>query len=95
MLIQGMGGVIAAVSNIMSIWMSSGPTDSGFGYFMTADIVVIGALVGYLCLPCFVSDNYNIFGGTSKYCYCLEATHHHCDGIPVQDEDPKISLLFS
>ena len=50
-----MGGVIAALGNIIAIWLSEGPMDSGFGYFLTAELVITGAMIGYLSLPCSVS----------------------------------------
>jgi len=50
-----MGGVIAAVANVIAIWLSEGPMDSGFGYFLTAELVIITAMAGYLSLPCSVS----------------------------------------
>lgn len=53
--LQGMGGVIAATANIIAIWLSEGPMDSGFGYFLTAELVIISATVGYLSLPYSVS----------------------------------------
>ena len=50
-----MGGTLAAVAYILAIAVSTSPLDVGFGYFMTAEAVVILALTGYLCLPLLVS----------------------------------------
>jgi hypothetical protein len=54
-LLQGLGGLIAAVANLITVAVGSNPIQSGFGYFVTAEIVVIAALVGFLCLPWIVS----------------------------------------
>ncbi len=59
---QGMGGVIAACANILCIMLSPGPVESGFGFFLTAELVVVLALIGYLCLPILV-------GYTALNCY--------------------------
>ena len=52
---QGMGGTLAAVSNILAIAISRTPLDQGFGYFFTALSVIVLALIGYLTLPALVS----------------------------------------
>ncbi|KAK2146729.1 hypothetical protein LSH36_587g01005 [Paralvinella palmiformis] len=65
---MGMGGVIAAVANVIAIWLSEGPMDSGFGYFLTAELVIITAMAGYLSLPCSKFARY-FMAGTFR-------THH-------------------
>ena len=55
LLFQGMGGTIAALANIVSLSAGSGPVESGFGYFLTALLVLLLALLGYLTLPLSVS----------------------------------------
>ena len=51
-----MGGTIAAVAFIAAIALGSDPKETGFGYFLTAAVVVTVAFIGYLMLPCFVSE---------------------------------------
>lgn len=53
-----MGGTIAAIAYIAAIALGSDPLDTGFGYFLTAGLVVTVALIGYLCLPFFVSTSF-------------------------------------
>lgn len=53
--LQGMGGTIAATANIIAISIGSDPLESGFGYFLCAEIVLLVAVVGYLSLPLSVS----------------------------------------
>lgn len=55
-LFQGMGGTLAAVANLLAIMVSKTPLDQGFGYFLTALIVIVLAFIGYLALPHFVSN---------------------------------------
>ncbi len=50
-----MGGTLASVVNIIAISLTDNPLDMGFGYFLTAVIIVIVALAGYLALPLIVS----------------------------------------
>lgn len=63
---MGMGGLIAALANIIAIWLSEGPMDSGFGYFLTAELVVISAMVGYLSLPCSKFARYFMTGSPQR-----------------------------
>ena len=53
--LQGMGGTLASVANVLAIAVAKTALDQGFGYFLTALIVVIIALIGYLYLPLLVS----------------------------------------
>ncbi len=50
-----MGGTIAAVAYIAAIGLGSDPKETGFGYFLTAAVVITIALFGFLALSCFVS----------------------------------------
>ena len=50
-----MGGTIAAVANLVAISLGSDPLESGFGYFLCAELVLMLALVGYLLMPLSVS----------------------------------------
>ncbi len=52
-----MGGTLASVVNIIAISLTDNPLDMGFGYFLTAVIIVIVALAGYLALPLIVSKS--------------------------------------
>lgn len=53
--LQGMGGTLASVVNIIAISVTDNPLDMGFGYFLTAVIIIIIALIGYLALPLMVT----------------------------------------
>ena len=53
-----MGGTLAAVANVGVILISEDPLNSGFGYFMTAELVLVLALIGFLCLPFSVSPQH-------------------------------------
>lgn len=57
---MGMGGVIASSTNILCISLGTGALETGFGYFMTAEIVIIFALIGYFCLPCLEYATHHI-----------------------------------
>ena len=57
---QGLGGTFAAVASILSLVGNSKPEDSGFGYFLTAVVVI--------CI-CFVT--YFIFFRLQYVNYCL------------------------
>ncbi len=48
---------MAAVANLMATWLAYDPTDMGFGYFLTAELVVVAALIGYCMLPQLVSSS--------------------------------------
>ena len=49
-----MGGTLASVVNLIAISVTDNPLDMGFGYFLTAVIIIIIALFGYLALPLMV-----------------------------------------
>ena len=55
-----MGGTLASVVNIIAISMTDNPLDMGFGYFLTAVIIIIIALLGYLTLPLMVCAARNV-----------------------------------
>ena len=55
-----MGGTLASVVNIIAISMTDNPLDMGFGYFLTAVIIIIIALLGYLILPLMVCTATNV-----------------------------------
>jgi len=51
---MGMGGMLASVTNIAATAFAlDKPVDMGFGYFLTANVIIILALGGYLILPLF------------------------------------------
>ena len=50
-----MGGTLAAVVNIVAISVTDSPLKMGFFYFLTAAVIIVIALVGYLTLPYIVS----------------------------------------
>ena len=55
-----MGGTLASVVNIIAISVTDNPLDMGFGYFLTAVIIIIIALLGYLILPLMVCTAKNV-----------------------------------
>lgn len=48
---QGLAGLFASVAMICAIASGSELSESAFGYFITACVVVILAIISYLCLP--------------------------------------------
>ncbi|KAI0215239.1 Equilibrative nucleoside transporter 1 [Lamellibrachia satsuma] len=48
---MGMGGTIAASCSVLTTAFSHGPVESAFSYFLSAMIVLIIAILGYLLLP--------------------------------------------
>ena len=55
-----MGGTIAAVANLLAVSIATNPLSMGFGYFITALVVLAIALVGYLILPYLVSSGLHL-----------------------------------
>ena len=55
-----MGGTLASVVNIIALSVTDNPLDMGFGYFLTAVIIIIIALLGYLTLPLMVCAVRNV-----------------------------------
>uniref|UniRef100_A0A8D8ZI37 Equilibrative nucleoside transporter 3 n=1 Tax=Cacopsylla melanoneura TaxID=428564 RepID=A0A8D8ZI37_9HEMI len=47
---QALGGVLAAISCIISLWVAASPTASAFVYFIMADVAILVSLVAYLFL---------------------------------------------
>lgn len=47
---QALGGIFAALANIISIALGASPTQSAFIYFLAADVTLILAFVMYLIL---------------------------------------------
>ena len=50
-----MGGTLAAIANILAITVTDNPLDMGFWYFLIAEVMIVLALIGYLCMPLMVS----------------------------------------
>ncbi|XP_036402645.1 equilibrative nucleoside transporter 1a [Megalops cyprinoides] len=75
---QGLAGTFAAISMICALASGSELTDSAFGYFITACVVILLAIASYLTLP-----------KLEFFQYYLE-----CDGSkPANDEENKMDLL--
>ncbi|XP_059488006.1 equilibrative nucleoside transporter 3 [Neocloeon triangulifer] len=47
---QALGGVFAALANIVSIWLGASPQSSALAYFLVADIVLATSVIAYLAL---------------------------------------------
>jgi hypothetical protein len=52
---QAMGGIFAAVANLVTLAIGSHVIDSGLVFFMFAVFMAVLTLVGYGCLYCLVS----------------------------------------
>ncbi len=52
---QALGGIFAALANIMSIAVGASPTQSAFIYFLAADVTLIISFVLYMILSSTVS----------------------------------------
>ncbi|KAK3751849.1 hypothetical protein QZH41_009669 [Actinostola sp. cb2023] len=48
---QGIGGTFAAIANIVAIWGGKDPISSGFGYFLSAVVLLFICLICYILLP--------------------------------------------
>ena len=66
-----MGGTLASVVNIIAISVTDNPLDMGFGYFLTAVIIIIIALLGYLTLPLMVCVARNVLRLISHLMYII------------------------
>lgn len=63
---QALGGIFASVVNILSLLGGSSPTDSAFGFFITATITTVFALVAYLNLYRFEFYSYYLVQQTQN-----------------------------
>ena len=76
-----MGGTIAAVSNLLVLWLGSNPVESGFGYFIIANCFIVVALIGFWMLPFVVmlaSKAHNVNNDQTVY---LSVTHNMYDVV--------------
>ncbi|KAM8852872.1 equilibrative nucleoside transporter 1-like isoform 1-T4 [Synchiropus picturatus] len=75
---QGLAGTFAAFSMICALTTGSSLRDSAFGYFITACVVIVLAIVAYLALPRMEFFQYYMESSTST---------------PNSDEENKMDLL--
>ncbi|CAI5654569.1 equilibrative nucleoside transporter 1 [Oreochromis niloticus] len=75
---QGLAGTFAAFSMICALASGSELQDSAFGYFITACVVILLAIMSYLALP-----------KMEFFQYCMESSR--C--APSADEENKMDLL--
>ncbi|XP_031602571.1 equilibrative nucleoside transporter 1 [Oreochromis aureus] len=75
---QGLAGTFAAFSMICALASGSELQDSAFGYFITACVVILLAIMSYLTLP-----------KMEFFQYCMESSR--C--APSADEENKMDLL--
>ncbi|XP_037320982.1 equilibrative nucleoside transporter 1-like [Pungitius pungitius] len=75
---QGLAGTFAALSMICALGTGSALTDSAFGYFITACVVILLAIMSYLALPRMEFFQYYM------------ASH---GSAPPADEDNNMDLL--
>ncbi|XP_048452569.1 equilibrative nucleoside transporter 1-like [Rhincodon typus] len=64
---QGMAGTFAAFAMICAIASGSSQTDSAFGYFNTACVVILLAILAYLALPYLEFSQYYFNKGKSEW----------------------------
>ncbi|XP_059501054.1 equilibrative nucleoside transporter 1-like isoform X2 [Stegostoma tigrinum] len=64
---QGMAGTFAALAMICAITSGSSQTDSAFGYFNTACVVILLAILAYLTLPYLEFSQYYLNKGKSEW----------------------------
>ena len=62
---QSLGGIFAAVAEILSLWLGASPQLSAFVYFMVANVFLVVSIVCYLVLIRAVSQCTLIF-----LCFC-------------------------
>lgn len=75
---QGLAGTFAAFSMICALASGSALTDSAFGYFITACVVILLAIMSYLALPRMEFFQYYMESNVSR---------------PSADEENKMDLL--
>ena len=63
--VQGLGGLLASIASIITIWLGSGPVQTGFSYFLIALVVTVCSLLLFFAVLRLVSlrafladDNY-------------------------------------
>ncbi|XP_039285038.1 equilibrative nucleoside transporter 3 [Nilaparvata lugens] len=57
---QALGGMLAALAEIGSLWLGASPTSSAFVYFLTADVFILISLVSFLFLSNSKFYNYYV-----------------------------------
>lgn len=58
---QSLGGIFAALAEILSLWLGASPQLSAFVYFMVANVFLVVSIVCYLVLIRAVSFNFMHF----------------------------------
>jgi len=53
---QGLGGVLASIASIVTIWLGSGPVQTGFSYFLIALVVTLGSFLIFFVVIRLVSS---------------------------------------
>jgi len=53
--VQALGGVLASIASIVTLWLGSGPVQIGFSYFIIALVVTFASLLVFLAVVRLVS----------------------------------------
>jgi len=83
-MLQGLGGVLASIASIITIWLGSGPVQTGFSYFLIALLVTLGSLVIFFVLIRLVSCLFTV-------CISHCIVEHDGDDDDDDDDDENCS----
>ncbi|XP_060703723.1 equilibrative nucleoside transporter 1-like isoform X2 [Hemiscyllium ocellatum] len=86
---QGMAGTFAAVAMICAIASGSSPTESAFGYFNTACVVILLAILAYLALPHLEFSRYYFSKGKTEWKKGLEREEERVCKMDLIKQDPS------
>ena len=53
--VQAVGGVLASIASIITLWLGSGPVQIGFSYFLTALVITLISILVFFILTRLVS----------------------------------------
>lgn len=54
---QALGGILSALTEILSLWIGVNPIISGLVYFIIGDVILLISLIAYIMLERVVSKN--------------------------------------
>ena len=65
---QGLGGLLASIASVITIWLGSSPVQTGFAYFLIALVVMLSSLLTFFVLIRLVSLRLLLVLVSSLYC---------------------------
>ncbi|KAF7994483.1 hypothetical protein HCN44_003955 [Aphidius gifuensis] len=85
---QAVSGVIAAIFQILSLWLSTGPIATGLMYFLIGDFIIIFAFISYIFL-----EKQEFFKYHMKEEVTIKNSDESVDDTPSSGDNNSVSFI--